>query len=40
MISVLIADDHAVVRTGLETILHETDDIRMIAAAENSSDAT
>jgi DNA-binding NarL/FixJ family response regulator len=39
MIRVLIADDHAIVRTGLKTILHETDDIRVIAEAENSSDA-
>jgi DNA-binding NarL/FixJ family response regulator len=39
MIRVLIADDHAVVREGLKTILHETDDIRVIAEAESSSDA-
>ena len=31
MIRVLIADDHAVVREGLKTILHETDDIRRLS---------
>jgi DNA-binding NarL/FixJ family response regulator len=36
MIRVLIADDHTVVREGLKTILAETDDIRVVAEAEDS----
>jgi DNA-binding NarL/FixJ family response regulator len=39
MIRVLIADDHTVVREGLKTILNETDDIRIVAEADNSTDA-
>lgn len=34
MISVMIADDHAIVRQGLKQILSETDDIKVTGEAE------
>lgn len=39
MITVLIADDHAVVREGIKRILGDTQDIEVIAEAENGRDA-
>ena len=34
-ITVLLADDHPTTRTGIQTILHETQDIRVVGEAEN-----
>jgi two-component system invasion response regulator UvrY len=39
MLSLLIVDDHAIVRHGLRQIVAETDDIRVEAEAENSAQA-
>ena len=39
MIRVLLADDHAIVRTGLKEILEGTDDIRVAAEAGNGNEA-
>ena len=39
MIKVLIADDHAVVRTGFRLLLEEADDIEVIAEAESGEQA-
>lgn len=39
MITVLIADDHAVVREGIKRILGDTQDIQVVAEAENGRDA-
>jgi DNA-binding NarL/FixJ family response regulator len=39
MIKVLIADDEALVRTGLRAILEAADDIEVIAEAQNGSEA-
>ena len=39
MLSLLIVDDHAIVRHGLRQIVAETDDIRVDAEAENSAQA-
>lgn len=38
-IKVIIADDHAILRDGLKQILAETDDIQVIAEAENATKA-
>lgn len=38
-IKVIIADDHAILRVGLKQILAETDDIIVIAEAENAAEA-
>ncbi|MDI1308081.1 MAG: response regulator transcription factor [Methylotenera sp.] len=38
-IKVIIADDHAILRAGLKQILAETDDIVVIAEAENAAEA-
>jgi two-component system, NarL family, invasion response regulator UvrY len=38
-IKVIIADDHAILRAGIHKILSETDDIEVIAEAENAADA-
>ncbi|HEY8354973.1 MAG TPA: response regulator transcription factor [Methylophilaceae bacterium] len=38
-IKVIIADDHAILRDGLKQILAETDDIQVIAEAENATEA-
>lgn len=39
MIRVLIADDHPVLRQGLKKIIHDSDDIRVIAEAGNGFEA-
>ena len=39
MLSLLIVDDHAIVRLGLRQLVAETDDIRVDAEAENSAQA-
>src|SRR4029077_15806146 len=39
MISVLVVDDHAVVRAGLETLLATTEDIVLAASASNGVEA-
>lgn len=38
MIRVLITDDHAIVRDGLRQIVSETDDIAVVAEAENAAE--
>jgi DNA-binding NarL/FixJ family response regulator len=38
-IRVLLADDHAVVRTGIRQILEHADDIQVVAEAENGEEA-
>jgi two-component system, NarL family, invasion response regulator UvrY len=38
-INVIIADDHAILRAGLKQILAETDDIVVIAEAQNANEA-
>jgi two-component system invasion response regulator UvrY len=38
-INVIIADDHAILRTGLKQILAETDDITVIAEAQTANEA-
>lgn len=38
-ISVLVVDDHALIRSALVTVLNATDDIRVIAEASNGADA-
>lgn len=38
MINVLIADDHAILREGLKSILSETDDIRVYAEASSGAE--
>lgn len=38
-INVIIADDHAILRTGLRQILSETDDIAVIAEAQTANEA-
>jgi two-component system, NarL family, invasion response regulator UvrY len=38
-IRVIIADDHAILRAGIKQILSATDDIEVIAEAENAADA-
>ena len=38
-ISVLVADDHALIRAALVSVLNETDDIRVVAEASNGADA-
>jgi DNA-binding NarL/FixJ family response regulator len=38
-IKVIIADDHAILRTGLKQILAETDDITVIAEAQTANEA-
>lgn len=38
-IKVIITDDHAILRDGLKQILSETDDIQVIAEAENATEA-
>jgi DNA-binding NarL/FixJ family response regulator len=38
-IKVIIADDHAILRAGLKQILAETDDITVIAEAQNANEA-
>lgn len=38
-IKVIIADDHAILRAGLKQILAETDDIEVVAEAENGNEA-
>ncbi|HWU34320.1 MAG TPA: response regulator transcription factor [Methylovorus sp.] len=38
-IKVIIADDHAILREGLKQILSETEDIEVIAEAQNASEA-
>lgn len=39
IIKVIITDDHAILRDGLKQILSETDDIHVIAEAENATEA-
>lgn len=39
MITVLIADDHAVVRAGTKLLLEEADDIKIVAEASDGSEA-
>jgi len=39
MIKVLIADDHAVVRTGFRLLLEEADDIEVVAEAESGEES-
>ena len=39
MITVLLADDHASVRTGLRYLLEATDDIKVVATASNGVEA-
>lgn len=39
MITVLIADDHAVVRTGFRLLLEEADDIEVVAEAESGEES-
>ena len=38
-ISVLLVDDHALIRAALVTVLNATDDIRVVAEASNGADA-
>ena len=38
-IKILIADDHAVVRAGLTTLLGTEDDIEVVAQAKNGNEA-
>lgn len=38
-ISVLVVDDHALIRSALVTVLNATDDIRVVAEASNGADA-
>jgi DNA-binding NarL/FixJ family response regulator len=38
-IKVIIADDHAILREGLKQILSETEDIEVVAEAQNASEA-
>lgn len=38
-IKVIIADDHAILRAGLKQILSETEDILVIAEAQNANEA-
>ena len=38
MIKVFIADDHAVVRTGIKQILSEESDIKVVGEASNTDD--
>lgn len=38
-IKVIIADDHAILRAGLRQILSETDDILVVAEAQNANEA-
>lgn len=38
-INVIIADDHAILRTGLRQILSETDDVTVIAEAQTANEA-
>lgn len=38
-ISVLLADDHPITRTGIRTILHETPDIQVVGEVENGFQA-
>ena len=39
MISIVIADDHKVVRTGLEQLIETFDDVRLVGAGSNGEDA-
>lgn len=39
MIKVLVVDDHALVRIGIRRLLEETEDIQVVAEAENGEDA-
>jgi len=39
MIKVLIADDHAVVRTGFRLLLEEAEDIEVVAEAESGEES-
>ena len=39
MIRLLIADDHAVVRTGLEHLVATFDDVELVGAAANGEEA-
>ena len=39
MITVLVADDHAMVRTGIARMLDDADDISVIAEAANGEEA-
>jgi len=39
MINIIIADDHAILRAGLKQILAETQDIKVIAEAQNATEA-
>ncbi len=39
LIKVLVVDDHALVRIGIRRLLEETDDIQVVAEAENGEDA-
>ena len=38
-IKVVIADDHAILRAGLKQILAETDDMEVVAEAQNANEA-
>jgi two-component system invasion response regulator UvrY len=38
MIKIMIVDDHAIVREGLKQIVRQTDDMEVVAEAENGSD--
>lgn len=38
-ITVLVADDHALIRAALVSVLNDTDDIRVVAEAANGADA-
>ena len=38
-ITVLVVDDHALIRSALVTVLNDTDDLRVIAEAANGADA-
>jgi two-component system invasion response regulator UvrY len=38
MIKIIIVDDHAIVREGLKQIVRQTDDMEVVAEAENGSD--
>ena len=39
LIKVLVVDDHALVRIGIRRLLEETDDIQVVAEADNGEDA-
>jgi len=39
LIKVLVVDDHALVRIGIRRLLEETEDIQVVAEAENGEDA-